>query len=320
MRIAGSLGHLTSLGIRDPAISLLGISRHFSWLFASVPVTRLLGGFRGAPLARERASPGHVAGSWGLAGALVPSSRHVEAEATFGWLDLSLSTFELSRGRTSRGCGRGLSLRRSPWVGRKRRRRRRSPRPEGPPAATHGSSLCRLQVCRRGPTPGTPWTRWTAVPRRRKMLCRPPAWRNPPLSCLFSTAPPPPCPSWGCPRHRCHPRHPSPPASASPLLHPASTTSISCPRRLDCPPTWPCHPRGLSPRPCTSTLPSSPHPTRPWVLHRTPTARPWPPTTTAGEMGQKGRVGVPNLGVGGYADPTTCASYAAGSSARHLPL
>lgn len=37
-------------------------------------------------------------------------------------------------------------------------------------------------------------------------------------------------------------------------------------------------------------------------------------------MEQKGRVGVTNLGVGAYADPTTCASYAAGSSARHLPL
>ncbi|NWQ93879.1 CPSF7 factor, partial [Burhinus bistriatus] len=40
----------------------------------------------------QRVSLGHHGGSQGLAGELVPSSRHVEAEATFGWLDLSLGT------------------------------------------------------------------------------------------------------------------------------------------------------------------------------------------------------------------------------------
>ncbi|NXW23065.1 CPSF7 factor, partial [Circaetus pectoralis] len=51
-------------------------------------------------------------------------------------------------------------------------------------------------------------------------------------------------------------------------------------------------------------------PARPWVLRRTPTARPWPPTTTAGEKGRSGGGCVPlgtKLGMGGgYADPHVC--------------
>ncbi|NXE83771.1 CPSF7 factor, partial [Cochlearius cochlearius] len=52
-------------------------------------------------------------------------------------------------------------------------------------------------------------------------------------------------------------------------------------------------------------------PPSPWVLHQTPTARPWPPTTTAGEVGREAgglrAAGCQTGGVThGYADPPTC--------------